>query len=63
MFKKINGNALATILGIATSIATALSVVDLDALNYHLVSTYFKLLVLALPAIGGYMSTLNKPMK
>ena len=63
MFKKLNGNALATMFGIATSICTALAVVDLDKLDYHLQSTYFKLLVLCLPAVGGYMSSINKPMK
>lgn len=63
MFKKLNGNALATLLGIATTLCTALAVVDLDSLDYSLVSTYFKLAIVLLPALGGYMSTLNKPMK
>lgn len=63
MFKKLNGNALATIMGVATTLCTALAVVDLDTLDYSLVSTYFKLAIVCLPALGGYMSTLNKPMK
>lgn len=49
----------ATILGLLTSITTALAVVDLDALDYTLVSTYFKLAILCLPAIGGYLSTVK----
>lgn len=63
MFKKLNASALATIFGIATSICTALAVVDLDALDFSLPSTYFKLIILLLPAIGGYMSTITKPKK
>lgn len=63
MFKSLNASSLATIFGIATSICTALAVVDLDKLDYSLPSTYFKLLVLALPAVGGYMSTITKPKK
>tara|TARA_R110000868_G_scaffold349147_1_gene610451 strand:- start:380 stop:571 length:192 start_codon:yes stop_codon:yes gene_type:complete len=63
MFKPLNASSLATIFGIATSICTALAVVDLDTLNFSLVSTYFKLIILTLPAIGGYMSTITKPKR
>jgi len=57
---KLNKDLTATILGLLTSITTALAVVDLDALDYSLVSTYFKLAILCLPAIGGYLSEIKQ---
>ena len=49
----------ATVLGILTSIATALTFIDIDALNWHLPSTYLKLIVIILPAIGGGASEIS----
>ena len=46
----------ATILGVFTSLLIALEVMDWDNLDWGLPSTYFKLLSLSLPAIGGYLS-------
>ena len=61
--KQLSGSALATIFGIATSLATAYATIDWDTIDFHQVKTYFKLAVIGLPALGGYMSTLNKPTK
>lgn len=61
MFNKLNGNALATILGLFTSLCTAYAVLDIDTLDFHVFKTYFKLFVIGMPAVGGYMSTLIKP--
>ena len=52
-------NYLATLLGIATSVCTAWAVVDFDALDFHNVKTYFKLIVIGLPAVGGYLSVIK----
>ena len=49
----------ATLLGILTSVVMATAVLDWDTLNFHLPSTYFKILVLALPALGGTVSTIK----
>lgn len=57
--KKRTRNRLATVLGFATSLITAVSLVDFDALDYSSVNTWVKLLVLLLPAIGGSVSSVN----
>ena len=56
---KINNDNKATILGILTSVVMATAVLDWDSLDWHLPSTYFKILVLALPALGGTVSTIK----
>ena len=56
---KLSKGKQATILGILTSIFTALTLVDLDKLDYTLPSTWVKLLVIVLPAIGGSISSVN----
>ena len=61
--RELNGALLATIFGIATSLCTAYAVLDFDALDFSMAKTWFKLVVVGLPAIGGYMSTLSKPKK
>ena len=49
----------ATILGILTSLCTAYAVLDVDTINFHLISTYFKLAIIGIPAIQGYFSTIK----
>lgn len=55
---KLNDN-IATIMGITTSLCTAYAVLDVDALDFASVKTYFKLAIIGLPAVGGYMSTIK----
>lgn len=57
--RKALRNHLATALGLVTSICTAWAVVDFDALDYGHVKTYIKLFVVAMPAVGGYLSVLK----
>ncbi len=57
---KLNHNHAATILGWLTSAVMATAVIDWDSLDYHRPSTYFKILALALPAIGGSVSTIKQ---
>ena len=52
-------NKQATILGVFTSLITALAVVDWDHLNWSLPSTYFTILVIALPTLNGYVSQIK----
>lgn len=56
---KINNDHKSTILGVLTSLVMATAVLDWDTLDFTLPSTYFKILVLALPAIGGTISTIK----
>lgn len=56
---KISNDHKSTILGVMTSVVMATAVLDWDALDFHLPSTYFKILTLALPAIGGTVSTIK----
>ena len=58
-----NRSGIATVLGLLTSLYSSLVLVDLDTLNYSLPSTYMKLLGLILPAIGGFVSEVKKPVK
>ena len=55
----MNNNNKATLLGILTSVVMATAVLDWDTLDWNLPSTYFKVLVLALPALGGTVSTIK----
>ncbi len=54
--KKANRGRMATILGVLTSLVTALALVDFDSLDYTSINTWIKILILALPAIGGTVS-------
>lgn len=47
----------ATILGVATSLCTAYAVIDFSTFNWK--RDWFKMVVIGLPAIGGYMSKLK----
>lgn len=51
-------NWLATILGLLTAVATALAVIDFN--NFDIKKDWFRLIVIALPAIGGYFSTIRQ---
>ena len=46
----------ATLLGIVTSLVTALVLIDFDEINWTSVNDWLKILVVALPAIGGSVS-------
>jgi hypothetical protein len=56
--QKLN-DRLATIMGLLTSLATAYAILDVDALDFHSAKTYFKLLIIGIPAVGGWMSTIK----
>lgn len=47
----------ATFLGLATAICTAFAVIDFS--TFDIKKDWFKLIVIGLPAVGGYMSTLK----
>lgn len=50
---------LATLLGLLTSLCTAYAVLDIDALDFTKVKTWIKLIIIGLPAVGGYVSTIK----
>lgn len=52
-------NKQSTILGMLTTLVMALAVIDWDNLNWNLPSTYFTILVIALPTLNGYVSTIK----
>lgn len=56
--KKLN-DYIATAMGLLTSLATAYAILDVDALDFHSFKTYFKLFVIGIPAVGGWMSTIK----
>lgn len=58
MLKRLNRNALATILGAITSLCTAYAVIDFS--TFDIKKDWFKLVVIGMPALGGYMSSINK---
>lgn len=58
--KKRTRNRLATVLGFSTSLVTALEFIDFDTLDYSSFNTYVKLLVVLLPAIGGWVSEVKE---
>lgn len=46
----------ATLLGIATSLVTALVLIDFDQIDWTSVNDWLKILVAALPTLGGAVS-------
>nr|WP_298655724.1 hypothetical protein [uncultured Flavobacterium sp.] len=54
--KKSHRQKLATVLGVATSLVSALVLIDFDTIDWSSVNDWLKILVAALPAIGGYVS-------
>jgi ABC-type enterobactin transport system permease subunit len=61
MFKKLDGSKLATIFGALTTVCTAWAVLDLN--TFDIKKDWLKLVIIGMPALGGYMSSLNKPKK
>ncbi len=61
MTKKKSRDVKATIMGIMTSICTAWAALDLDNMDFHNPKLYFKLLIIAMPAVGGFLSEIKKP--
>ena len=61
MFKRLNKSKLATLLGAMTSVCTAYAVIDFN--TFDIKKDWFKLIVIGMPALGGYMSTISKPAK
>lgn len=57
--KKICKSKLATFLGLLTSVATAIAVIDFNTFNFKNVNDLMKLFVIAMPAIGGYLSKIK----
>lgn len=56
---KINKDVLATLGGLLTSLFTALAVIDFETFDFKKPSDLMKLMVVAMPAIGGYFSKLK----
>jgi hypothetical protein len=60
MTKKKQNSLIATIVGLLTSVATAIVVIDFNTFNFKNPNDIMKLFVIAMPAIGGYMSQLKE---
>lgn len=50
---------LASVLGVLTSACTAWAVIDFSTFDFSNKNNWVKLVVLALPAIGGFLSSVN----
>lgn len=55
-----NRSLISTWAGILTSVVQALAVLDLDTMDYSLPSTWIKIVLILLPAAGGYVSTIKQ---
>ena len=51
---------LATVLGLLTSVCTALVVIDFNTFDIKNPNDILKLIVISMPAIGGYMSKIKQ---
>jgi len=63
MKNKIKNNLhsfAATILGLLTSAATAMVVIDFETFDFKKPNDLMKLFVITMPAIGGYLSQIKK---
>jgi hypothetical protein len=60
MTQKKKNSLIATIVGLLTSVATAIVVIDFNTFNFKNPNDIMKLFVIAMPAIGGYMSQLKE---
>lgn len=59
MFKDVKTrDFMATILGLITSLCTAWAVIDFD--TFQLEKDWFKLIVIGMPAVGGYLSRIKE---
>lgn len=50
----------ATVMGVLTSLVTALTLIDFNTINLKNPNDIVKLLVVCLPAIGGHVSQIKK---
>lgn len=57
--KAFNRNFLATFFGLITSILTALAAIDFSNFDLLQPNNWLKLIVISLPAIGGYISEIK----
>ena len=60
MTQKKKNSLIATILGLLTTVATAIAIIDFNTFNFKNTNDIMKLFVIAMPAIGGYMSQLKE---
>lgn len=60
MTKKKQNSLIATIVGLLTSVATAIVVIDFNTFDFKNPNDIMKLFVIAMPAIGGYMSQIKE---
>lgn len=60
MTQKKKNSLIATIVGLLTSVATAIVVIDFNTFNFKNPNDLMKLFVIAMPAIGGYISQLKE---
>jgi hypothetical protein len=60
MTKKKQNSLIATIVGLLTSVATAIVVIDFNTFSFQNPNDLMKLFVIAMPAIGGYISQLKE---
>ena len=58
--KKNIHSYVATLLGLLTSIATAMVVIDFETFDFKKLNDLMKLFVITMPAIGGYVSQIKK---
>lgn len=58
--KKHQRQRLASLLGVLTTLVTAVALVNFDTLVWTSVNTYVKLLILLLPAAGGIVSEVSE---
>jgi hypothetical protein len=61
--KRKERSKTATLLGVATSLVTALVLIDFDTIDWYSVNDWLKILVAALPALGGSVSELSENKK
>jgi len=60
MTQKKKNSLIATIVGLLTSVATAIVVIDFNTFSFKNPNDIMKLFVIVMPAIGGYMSQLKE---
>lgn len=60
MTKKKQNSLIATVVGLLTSVATAIVVIDFNTFDFKNMNDLMKLFVIAMPAVGGYMSQLKE---
>ena len=60
MTQKKKNSLIATIVGLLTSVATAIVVIDFNTFSFQNPNDLMKLFVIAMPAIGGYISQLKE---